>query len=82
MKTIILATLFTACSMQPAAAQSINPQQYAERFCQLRSLGVNEDEARRAAVNYSLQLNRPASKADTMEAARLALQNCGSMISL
>ena len=85
MKSILTAALITAaCSVQPAAAQSINPQQYAERFCQLRNLGITEDEARRAAVEHSWLPNRSISfmKIDTMEAARLALQGCGSMISL
>ena len=81
MKSILIAALL---AMQPAAAQSINPQQYAERFCQLRSLGITEDEARRAAVEHSWLPNRSVSfmKIDTMEAARLALQNCGSLMSL
>ena len=76
MKTILIAALFTACSMQPAAAQSINPQQYAERFCQLRGLGVDEAAARRAAVEYSYRMNRPASEADITQAVRIANQLC------
>jgi len=77
MKTILIAALFAnACSMQPAAAQSINPQQYAERFCQLRGLGVDEAAARRAAVEYSYQMNRPASEADITQAVRIANQLC------
>jgi hypothetical protein len=81
MKTILIAALF---AMQPAVAQSINPQQYAERFCQLRGLGISEDEARRAAVEYSWLPKRSIAfmKDDTMEAARLALQNCRSMMML
>ena len=85
MKSILTAALIaTACSTQPAAAQSINPQQYAERFCQLRSLGITEDEARRAAVEHSWLPNRSVSfmKIDTMEAAKMALQSCGSLMSL
>ena len=81
MKTILIAALF---AMQPAVAQSIDPQQYAERFCQLRSLGITEDEARRAAVEHSWLPNRSISfmKTDTMEAAKMALQSCGSLMSL
>ena len=84
MKTILITALFAFCSTQPAVAQSINPQQYAERFCQLRSLGISEDEARRAAVEYSWLPKRSIAfmKDDTMEAARLALQNCRSMMML
>ena len=75
MKAILFAVMLSAA---PVAAQSINPQDYAERFCQLRSLDVGDDAARKAAVSYSYRMNRPASEAaaDIREAVRLTNQLC------
>ena len=44
----------------PAAAQSINPIAYGQRFCQLRHMGVDIAAARKAAISYSYDSSRNA----------------------
>ena len=72
---LLLALLLLAA---PAAAQSIDPQAYGQRYCYLRGLGVAEDAARRAAVDYSWRPERSIAlmKEDTMDAARYVVNNC------
>lgn len=76
MKLILLSLLLTA----PAIAQSIDPLVFGERYCYLRQLGVDEDAARKAAVQHSWLPNRSTvfTKADTMQAAKYIVENCPS----
>ena len=75
-KLLLCIILLTA----PAAAQSIDPEAYGRRYCYLRSLGVDQDAARRAAVEYSYLADRSSIfvKTDTAEAARYVVENCPS----
>lgn len=74
MKLLLTLLLLAA----PAAAQSIDPQAYGQRYCYLRGLGVAEDAARRAAVDYSWRPERSNALVtkDTMDAAWYVVRNC------
>ena len=54
MKKLLLATLAIASFALPASAAVILPNVFADEYCSLRGLGVNEDDALNAATRKAL----------------------------
>jgi hypothetical protein len=72
-------------SSAPALSQSFFPNLYGARFCELRSMGVSESEARAAAMSeaYSryrqptmVTYNGKPVSLDVLDAARFIVTNC------
>lgn len=74
MKSIALLLLLAT----PAAAQSIDPIAYGQRFCELRAMSVDAPAARKAAVDYAYRPHRTEAgrQADVKTAAQYVMNNC------
>lgn len=67
---LLLAFLFLTA---PASAQFINAAAYGEFYCKLRSVGIDRNTARSAAINHAWQQDIPVSSVE--EAAAAAAQH-------
>lgn len=85
-KLLTAAALLLAAA--PATAQSFYPNLYANRYCELRRLGVEPAEARRVAMDESWSNSRQSVmvtsngkqvSTDVMEAASLVVNLCPSV---
>lgn len=74
--------LFLLTVAAPAAAQSIHPTIYGQRFCQLRELGVDSAAARKAAVAYSYDDSRSSLfvKQDIAAGVDYIFTHCRSLV--
>lgn len=83
MKPLILVAGLLLAS--PAAAQGFYPNVFGSRFCELRAIGVNADEARKVAMqeawsqyrqpNY-VNYNGKRTPLDVLDASRYIANNC------
>ena len=74
MKSLALIALLAA----PVAAQSFDPIVYGKRFCELRTLSVEADAARKAAMSYAYrsERNKDGLDADVKAATEYVINNC------
>jgi hypothetical protein len=78
MKHFLILLLLAA----PAAAQSIDPIAYGQRFCALRRMDIDTDVARKAAVTYAYIANRSSlsMKDDARAATDYVFAHCAELV--
>lgn len=86
MKRFLLALTPLLLLPSPSLAGVIDPQRYAEHFCKLRLMGVDRQEATRAAVQHSLDLSQPdppkvtrygvTATQDVLDAVQASMRHC------